>query len=113
MIGTILWALVVGVVLGYLGKLLLPGRQNIPAWATIGAGVVAALVGGVIADWLGVGETVASTGSSTASRSSWPSSRSGPSPGSSAGAAPPRRHARRLLTHTTPPIKGTWPWIGG
>jgi uncharacterized membrane protein YeaQ/YmgE (transglycosylase-associated protein family) len=57
MIGTILWALIAGVVLGYLGKLLLPGRQDIPAWATIGAGVVAALLGGVIADWLGVGET--------------------------------------------------------
>ncbi|MGE5828454.1 MAG: GlsB/YeaQ/YmgE family stress response membrane protein [Micromonosporaceae bacterium] len=57
MIGTILWALIVGVVLGYLGKLLLPGRQDIPAWATIGAGVAAALIGGVIADWLGVGET--------------------------------------------------------
>jgi uncharacterized membrane protein YeaQ/YmgE (transglycosylase-associated protein family) len=57
MIGTILWALIAGVVLGYLGKLLLPGRQDIPAWATIGAGVAAALIGGVIADWLGVGET--------------------------------------------------------
>jgi uncharacterized membrane protein YeaQ/YmgE (transglycosylase-associated protein family) len=57
MIGTILWALVAGVILGYLAKLLLPGRQNIPAWATIGAGVAAALLGGLIADWLGVGET--------------------------------------------------------
>jgi len=57
MIWTIIWALVAGVVLGYLGKLLLPGRQNIPAWATIGAGVVAALLGGLIADWLDVGET--------------------------------------------------------
>jgi uncharacterized membrane protein YeaQ/YmgE (transglycosylase-associated protein family) len=57
MIGTILWALIAGVVLGYLGKLLLPGRQDIPAWATIGAGVVAALLGGLIADWLGVGDT--------------------------------------------------------
>jgi uncharacterized membrane protein YeaQ/YmgE (transglycosylase-associated protein family) len=57
MIGTILWALIAGVVLGYLGKLLVPGRQNIPAWATIGAGVAAALIGGLIAEWLGVGET--------------------------------------------------------
>ncbi len=57
MIGTIVWALVAGVVLGYLGKLLLPGRQDIPAWATIGAGIVAALLGGLIADWIGVGET--------------------------------------------------------
>jgi uncharacterized membrane protein YeaQ/YmgE (transglycosylase-associated protein family) len=53
MISTIVWALVVGVVLGYLGKLLLPGRQNIPWWATIGAGVVAALLAGLVADWLG------------------------------------------------------------
>lgn len=57
LIGTILWALIAGVILGYLGKLLLPGRQNIPAWATIGAGVAAALLGGLLADWLGVGDT--------------------------------------------------------
>jgi uncharacterized membrane protein YeaQ/YmgE (transglycosylase-associated protein family) len=57
MIGTILWALIAGVILGYLGKLLLPGRQNIPAWATIGAGIAAALIGGLLAEWMGVGET--------------------------------------------------------
>ncbi len=57
MIGSIFWALIVGTVLGYLGRLLLPGRQNIPAWATIGAGIAAALIGGAIATWLGVGET--------------------------------------------------------
>jgi uncharacterized membrane protein YeaQ/YmgE (transglycosylase-associated protein family) len=57
MIGTILWALIAGTVLGFLGKLLLPGRQNIPWWATIGAGIAAALLGGLIADWLGVGDT--------------------------------------------------------
>jgi uncharacterized membrane protein YeaQ/YmgE (transglycosylase-associated protein family) len=57
MIGTIVWALVVGVVLGYLGKLLLPGKQDIPAWATIGAGIVAALLGGLVAEWFGVANT--------------------------------------------------------
>lgn len=57
MIGTILWAIIAGTILGYLGKLLLPGKQNIPAWATIGAGIAAALIGGLIADWIGVGET--------------------------------------------------------
>jgi uncharacterized membrane protein YeaQ/YmgE (transglycosylase-associated protein family) len=57
MIGTILWALVVGVVLGYLGKLLLPGRQDIPWWATIGAGFVAALLAGLVSEWLGVRHT--------------------------------------------------------
>jgi uncharacterized membrane protein YeaQ/YmgE (transglycosylase-associated protein family) len=56
-LGTILWALIGGTILGYLAKLLLPGRQNIPAWATIGAGIVAALLGGLIADWLGIGNT--------------------------------------------------------
>ncbi|HEY7224950.1 MAG TPA: GlsB/YeaQ/YmgE family stress response membrane protein [Micromonosporaceae bacterium] len=57
MLGTILWAIIGGTILGYLAKLILPGRQNIPAWATIGAGIVAALIGGLIADWLGVGNT--------------------------------------------------------
>jgi uncharacterized membrane protein YeaQ/YmgE (transglycosylase-associated protein family) len=57
MLGTILWALIGGTILGYLAKLLLPGRQDIPAWATIGAGIVAALLGGLIADWIGVGQT--------------------------------------------------------
>ena len=57
MIGTILWALVAGAVIGALGRLLLPGRQNISVWLTIGVGVAAALLGGVIATWLGIGET--------------------------------------------------------
>jgi len=57
MIGTILWAIVGGAILGYLAKLLLPGRQDIPVWATIGAGIAAALIGGGIATWIGVGET--------------------------------------------------------
>lgn len=57
MIGTILWALIGGTILGYLGKLLLPGKQNIPAWATIGAGIVAALLGGWVASWFGWAET--------------------------------------------------------
>jgi len=53
MIGDIVWAVVAGTVLGYLGKLLLPGKQDIPAWATIGAGIVAALLAGLVAGWLG------------------------------------------------------------
>ena len=57
MLATIIGALILGVILGYLAKLLLPGRQDIPAWATIGAGIAAALIGGLIADWLGVGDT--------------------------------------------------------
>jgi uncharacterized membrane protein YeaQ/YmgE (transglycosylase-associated protein family) len=57
MLWTIIGALILGTILGYVGKLLLPGRQYIPAWATIGAGIVAALLGGLVANWFGVDDT--------------------------------------------------------
>ena len=57
MIGTILWAIIGGAIIGALGRLLLPGRQNISIWLTIAVGIAAALIGGLIADWLGVGDT--------------------------------------------------------
>jgi uncharacterized membrane protein YeaQ/YmgE (transglycosylase-associated protein family) len=57
MFGDVVWAIIAGVVLGYLAKLLLPGKQDIPAWATIGAGIVAALLAGLVAGWLGVQHT--------------------------------------------------------
>jgi hypothetical protein len=57
MLSVIIGAVVGGTILGYLGKLLLPGRQNIPAWATIGAGIVAGLLGGAVARWLGLANT--------------------------------------------------------
>lgn len=57
MIGTILWGIIGGAIIGVLARLILPGRQNISWWATIIAGILGALLGGLIADWLGVGET--------------------------------------------------------
>lgn len=57
MIGAIIWAIIAGAIIGILARLLLPGRQNISVWLTIAVGIVAALLGGVIATWLGVGET--------------------------------------------------------
>ena len=57
MLGTILWGIIVGAVVGVLGRLLLPGKQNISMLVTVGVGIVAAVLGGVIADWLGVGDT--------------------------------------------------------
>jgi len=57
MFGDVVWAVITGAVLGYLAKLLLPGKQDIPAWATIGAGIVAALLAGLVAGWLGVRHT--------------------------------------------------------
>lgn len=57
MLGTILWGIIGGTIIGILGRLLLPGRQNISMLTTIIAGILAATLGGLIANWLGVGET--------------------------------------------------------
>ena len=57
MIGLILSAIVVGLIIGALGRLVVPGRQSISIWLTIGIGIAAALIGSLIASALGVGET--------------------------------------------------------
>lgn len=57
MIGTIIWAIIGGAIIGVLARLILPGKQNISVWLTIGVGILAMLLGGLIATWLGVGET--------------------------------------------------------
>lgn len=53
----IIIAIIVGAIIGALGRLVLPGRQSIPAWLTVVVGIVAALIGTVIASALGVNET--------------------------------------------------------
>ncbi|RJL35802.1 GlsB/YeaQ/YmgE family stress response membrane protein [Bailinhaonella thermotolerans] len=50
-------AIVIGLVIGGLGRLLVPGRQRIPVWLTIVIGVIAALIGTAIAGVLGVANT--------------------------------------------------------
>jgi uncharacterized membrane protein YeaQ/YmgE (transglycosylase-associated protein family) len=50
-------AIIVGLIIGALGRLALPGKQDIPIWLTIVVGVVAALVGTAIARALGVSDT--------------------------------------------------------
>lgn len=47
-IESILGALVIGAVIGVLGRLVLPGKQDIPFWLTVVVGIVAALVGSLI-----------------------------------------------------------------
>jgi uncharacterized membrane protein YeaQ/YmgE (transglycosylase-associated protein family) len=47
-------ALIVGAVIGALGRLILPGRQSIPVWLTILVGVVAALIGTFLAQAFGI-----------------------------------------------------------
>jgi uncharacterized membrane protein YeaQ/YmgE (transglycosylase-associated protein family) len=52
-IGGIITAIVIGAIIGFLGRLVLPGKQNIPIWLTIVVGIVAALIGTFIARQLG------------------------------------------------------------
>ena len=56
-IQSILGAIVIGAVIGALGRLLLPGRQSIGWILTIVVGIVAALIGTAIAQVLGVATT--------------------------------------------------------
>ena len=50
----VITALVIGAVIGALARLILPGRQNIPVWLTVVVGIVAALLGTVIARAVGI-----------------------------------------------------------
>ena len=50
-------AIVIGVVIGALGRLALPGRQRIGILATILVGIIAALIGSAIAAGIGVADT--------------------------------------------------------
>jgi uncharacterized membrane protein YeaQ/YmgE (transglycosylase-associated protein family) len=44
----ILGAIIIGLVIGALGRLIVPGKQDIPIWLTIVVGIVAALIGSAI-----------------------------------------------------------------
>ena len=47
-ISGILGAIIIGLIIGALGRLVVPGKQNIPIWLTIVVGIVAALIGSFI-----------------------------------------------------------------
>src|SRR3982750_2769713 len=53
----IITALVIGLIIGVLGRVVAPGRQNIPLWLTLLVGILAALVGTAIAAAVGVAAT--------------------------------------------------------
>ena len=57
MISTIISAIIVGAIIGALGRLVVRGRQNISILVTIVIGIVAALIGTFIANALNVGAT--------------------------------------------------------
>jgi len=50
----IITALIVGLIIGALGRLVVPGRQSMPIWLTMVIGVVAALLGTVLARAIGI-----------------------------------------------------------
>ena len=53
----IITAIVIGALIGFVGRLVAPGRQNIPIWLTILVGIVAAFIGTLIASLFGVANT--------------------------------------------------------
>jgi uncharacterized membrane protein YeaQ/YmgE (transglycosylase-associated protein family) len=52
----ILGLIVIGIVIGVLARLILPGRQHIGVLPTIVLGIAGALVGGIIASAIGTGD---------------------------------------------------------
>jgi uncharacterized membrane protein YeaQ/YmgE (transglycosylase-associated protein family) len=57
MLALIIGALLLGIIIGPLARLVLPGEQNISLGMTILLGALGALVGGIIYQALGGGET--------------------------------------------------------
>lgn len=56
-ISGIISALIIGIVVGVLGRLVLPGRQRIGLLLTLAVGIVAALLGTFVAGLFGVDDT--------------------------------------------------------
>jgi len=52
---SLLWLTVTGLVVGALGRLVLPGRQDVSLLATALVGIAASLLGGILADAFNVG----------------------------------------------------------
>ncbi|CAM2781219.1 hypothetical protein SAXI111661_01090 [Saccharomonospora xinjiangensis] len=56
-ISGIISAILIGLLLGVLARLIVPGKQNIPIWLTILVGIAAAFLGTAIARGLGYADT--------------------------------------------------------
>ena len=54
----LLWWALIGLIIGALARLILPGKQAISLLATAGAGVAAALLGGIVAHALDLGSVL-------------------------------------------------------
>ena len=56
-VATLVGGLIAGIIIGPLARLVLPGKQNISIGMTILIGAVGAILGGFIADAIGVSDT--------------------------------------------------------
>lgn len=52
-----IWAIIAGLIIGLIAKIVLPGRQAIPIWLTIILGIVGAIAGNALATALNVEDT--------------------------------------------------------
>lgn len=57
LIGTVVGGLMAGVIIAPIARTVIPGRQDISVGMTIVVGAIGAIVGGLIADALGVADT--------------------------------------------------------
>lgn len=53
-IASVLGAIIIGLIIGVLARMVLPGRQSIPIWLTIVVGIIAAFIGTALARALGI-----------------------------------------------------------
>ena len=50
----IITAIIIGAIVGALGRLVIPGRQSMPIWLTIVVGIIAAFIGTALAHAIGI-----------------------------------------------------------
>ena len=50
----IVTAIIIGLIVGALGRLVVPGRQSMPIWLTIVVGIIAAFIGTALARAIGI-----------------------------------------------------------
>jgi len=52
-----IWAIIAGLIIGVIARLLRPGKQDIPLWLTIVIGMAGAIIGNLLASAIGVRDT--------------------------------------------------------
>ena len=52
-----IWAIIAGLIIGVIARLLRPGKQDIPLWLTIVIGIAGAILGNLLASAFGVRDT--------------------------------------------------------